>query len=139
MRCSTCTREFVAAIASAISPVPSGDASSTISMLIDSCWRSTASTSRSMLVRSLYVGTITSAFSGNLAPLCHESGSEHDQRQGYRGESDRLAPVVLRAGECQRHLARARRKLHSYERVIRSAHGRGMSIHRGAPARVVIL
>ena len=60
VRCSTCTRaRLAAAYASAICPVPSGEASSTMSTR-KSGIASSCSTSGARLARSLYVGTMTS-------------------------------------------------------------------------------
>src|SRR5215211_2459468 len=90
-----------AAISSATAPVPSGDPSSTIRTSIDGSCDRIAGTMCGTLSASTYVGTITSAFSGNPSPF--RGGPDTGQNQCYsdRDQRDQFPLLICRARECK--------------------------------------
>src|SRR5687767_701085 len=97
-------RGSAAAISSATAPVPSGDPSSTIRTSSDGSCERMAGTICETLSRSLYVGTITSAFSGNCfrSPLRYRTHTSENQCGGKRDQGDHL-PLLI-CGACKRQI-----------------------------------
>src|SRR5688572_10562546 len=133
-------------MASTMSPVPSGDPSSTISISRRESFSSTAAISRAMFSRSLYVGTMTRPRSGTRGRVlagcatvdeCAKDRKEYCGR--HCGHGDPFPGLVRSVDELELHFPGALRKWYGHDIVIRARHARGTPVHGGTPTRKEVL
>src|SRR6185503_17065372 len=99
-------------------PVPSGEPSSTTRTSNEGSCARIAGTMRGMFSRSLYVGIITSAFSGNASPLGNDTCADDQQDRSECNQCDGFSGHVSRVGEGKLDVPCPLRQRHADERVV---------------------
>src|SRR5688572_9462568 len=124
---------------SAMSPVPSGDPSSTTRTSRRASCARTVATSRSTFSRSLYVGTMTSARSDTSSPLQYDARDDHRGRDDEPQKRQHLSPGERRVRKPQVDRPRARGQWNADEAVLRTPDGRSLAVDHRAPAWIEVL
>src|SRR5690349_17473638 len=92
-----------------------------------------------MLSRSLYVGMITRAFSGNRSSLLVDACPDHQQNERESDECDDLALFVRGIDECELDVSSSLRQWDADQCVVRSSRHCTFSINGCFPSRKIIL
>src|SRR3954463_872107 len=94
---------------------------------------------RSMLNRSLYVGTITNARLANASPVAPDASHREHQGDDDCNPGYNLARFICPIGEGELYTPGACWKVDTDERVIHSPNVGWLAVHRCAPARIIVL
>src|SRR6267378_3233532 len=127
-RCIVWTRGLVLAVSSAMTPVPSGELSSTTRISSRGSCARTCGTRVGRFAASLYVGTTINARSDMPSAPQRRRHQHQRQEQRERCEGDRLAGFEIARAEAELYLFCSCGHRHREECVVPAQHLRGGAV-----------